>query len=62
MCPDDTRADDRPATLRATAELLDQRARDTAGAEERHALHEYAQLYREMAVLAEQACDSDGEA
>jgi hypothetical protein len=55
MCADDTRADDRPSTLRATAELFEQRARVTADAQQRHDLYEYAKIYRDMAELAEEA-------
>ena len=55
MCPDDTLTDDRPSTLRATADLFEQRAKDTADAQQRQALYDYAKIYRDMAALAEEA-------
>ena len=55
ICPDDTRTDDRPSTRRATADLFEQRARETADAQQRQALHEYAKINRDVATLAEVA-------
>jgi hypothetical protein len=53
MCPDDTRTDDKPSTLRATADLFEQRAKETSDAGQRQALYDYAKIYRDMAELAE---------
>ena len=47
--------DDASLTLRATADLFEQSATETANKEKREALLEYAKLYREMAVLRDQS-------
>ncbi len=55
MCPDDMLTDDKPSTLRATADLFEERARETADAEQRQAFYDYARIYRDMAALAEES-------
>src|SRR5215469_9285823 len=49
--PTDLIADDNSTTLRAAAELFEKRAADSADAEKRETLLEYAKLYRRIAEL-----------
>jgi len=51
----DLTVDDASSTLRATADLFEKSAAVTNGKDRREALLEYAQLYREMAELADKS-------